>query len=208
MESSYIITIDRELIHEYHLQYLKKNPSCRTLPFAKPKMVKEFNKDGTPKLTKGGNPKSKKTSVNKKDYTIDDCIYGIMSLNDLLIINDRLVMNAKKEKWGDLGVWIAERFNLEGLNITNSLVEFKIFSETKANKDNDNIVAGVKFLNDGLFVKSGMYKDDNYNHINPLVINCDYDKEHPRTEIRISIFDEDIKNVYEKMKIHTENFKN
>ena len=131
-----------------------------------------------------------------------------MSLNEVLVINNRITMNQKKDKWGQLGIWIAKKYNLDNLQISNSVVEYKVFSETQAKKDNDNISGGIKFLNDGLFVKSKMYIDDNYNHINPLIINLDVDKEHPRTEIRISTFDDNIKDVYEKVKIHIDNFKN
>lgn len=208
IKDTYLITIDRELIHEYHQYYLKKHPTAKILPFAKLETVKLFNKDGTPKLTKGGRQKTKKQAISKKKYTVKDCIYGAMSLNEILIINNRMTMNDKKDKWGNLGTWIAKKYNLDNLNISNSLVEYKVFSETKANKDNDNISGGIKFLNDGLFVKSKMYVDDNYNHINPLIINLDYDKKHPRTEIRISVFDDNIKDVYEKIKVHINNWKN
>lgn len=207
IKDTYLIIIDRELIHEYHQYYLKKHPAARNLPFAKLETVKLFNKDGTPQLTKSGRQKTKKQAIGKKKYTINDCIYGAMSLNEILIINNRMTMNDKKDKWGNLGVWIAKKYNLDNLRISNSLVEYKVFSETKANKDNDNISGGIKFLNDGLFVKSKMYMDDNYKNINPLIINLDYDKEHPRTEIRISTFDNNIKDVYKKMNIHIENFK-
>lgn len=207
INNTYLITIDKKLIHEYHLQYIKKHPTAKSLPFARLQTVKVINKDGSPKLTKGGNQATKKQSIKIKDYTIDDCLYGTMSLNELLVINDRMMMNAKKEKWGDLGVWIAEKYNLNDLNMTNSLVEFRIFGETNANRDNDNISAGIKFLNDGMFVKSHMFTDDNWHVINPLLICGGYDKEHPRTEIRISIFDDDIKDEYEKLIIHIENFK-
>lgn len=186
---------------------MKKYPKAKTFPFTKPKNIKEFNADGSPKLTKGGNQKTKKQSITKKNYSIDNCLYGTMSLNELLIINDRMVMNQKKEKWGELGIWIAKKYKLDNLNISNSIVEYRIFGETKANRDCDNISAGIKFLNDGLFVKSHMYIDDNYNNINPLLISLDYDKTHPRTEIRISTFDDSIKNIYEKMSIHIKNFR-
>lgn len=205
--NKYLITIDRELIHEYHLHYMKKYPKVRTLPFAKPKTIKLYNKDKTPKLTKGGNHKTKKQSISKKDYNIKDCIYGALSLNEVLVINNRIVMNQKKSQWGNLGVWIAKKYKLDKLKISNSIIEFKVFSETRAKKDCDNIIGGVKFLNDGLFVKSQMFIDDNYENINPLIITLDYDKEHPRTEIRITTFNDDIRNVYDKMDIHIENFK-
>lgn len=206
-KNTYLITIDRELIHEYHLYYMKKKPTARTLPFAKPKTIKLYNKDGTPELTKGGNQKTKKQSISKKDYTIKDCIYGALSLNEILIINNRITMNQKKSQWGDLGVWIAKKYKLNNLKISNSIVEFRVFSETKAKKDCDNICGGIKVLNDGLFVKSKMYVDDSYEHINPMIITLDHDKEHPRTEIRITTFNDDIRDIYNKISIHINNFK-
>lgn len=131
----------------------------------------------------------------------------MMSLNELLVIPDRFMMNGVKEKWGLLGKWIAKEKGLENLGIKNSLMEYRIYSETNAAKDLDNIAAGIKFLNDGLLVSSGMYIDDNLKHINPLVTVGDYDKVSPRTEIRISIFDEDVRDVYEKMIVHVKNFR-
>ena len=159
-------------------------------------------------MTKGKNQVTKKISVTKAEYEISDCMYGTMSLNELLVINNRMTMNQKKEKWGELGVWIAKKYDFDNLKISNSIVEFRIYGETKAKRDLDNLAGGIKFLNDGLFVKSNMYIDDNYNHINPLIIVGDYSKEHPRTEIRISVFDDTVKDVYEKMAIHIDNFKN
>ena len=206
-ENTYLITIDRKLIHEYHLEYMKKNPSARTLPFTKPRIVKVFDKKGNPILTKGKKQKTKKVSVSKKDYTIDDCIYGTMSLNELLIINNRMTMNSKKEKWGELGIWIANKYKLNNLNISNCIMEYSVFSDTKAKKDNDNISGGIKFLNDGFLVKSKMCVDDNYTIVNPLLISCHYDKDHPRTEIRITTFDDNIRDIYDKLQIHIENFK-
>ncbi|WP_297419429.1 hypothetical protein [Clostridium sp.] len=208
INNTYFITIDRELIHEYHQYYMKKHPSARSYPFAKPKSVKAIDKNGTPILTSGGNQKTKKKAVSKNDYTIDDCLYGTMSLNELLIINNRMTMNNKKQQWGDLGIWIAKKYGLNDLQISNALTEYRVFGETNAQRDADNISAGIKMLNDGLYVKSKMFIDDNWKHINPLLITLDYDKNRPRTEIRISTFDDNVRNVYEKLKIHIENFKN
>lgn len=207
IKNTYLIAIDRELIHEYHQYYMKQHPSARSYPFAKKRNIKLFNKDGSPQLTSGGKQKTKKIAVTKKDYTIDDCIYGILSLNELLIIQNRMTMNQLKDHWCDLGIWIAKKYNLNNLNIQNCMIEFRIFSETLAKKDNDNISGGIKFLCDGFLTKSGLCADDNYFIVNPLLINCHYDNTHPRTEIRISTFDNSIKDVYEKLKIHIKNFK-
>lgn len=118
-----------------------------------------------------------------------------------------MTMNGKKEQWGDLGIWIADKYNLTDLQMSNAIIEYRIFGETKANRDCDNISGGVKFLGDGLYVKSKAFIDDNYNYINPIIISCCYDKEKPRTEIRISLFDNKIKDIYEKMAVHIKNFK-
>ena len=186
---------------------MKTHPRARNIPFAKKKSKKVLNKDGTQATTKGGNKKSKTKARTIKDYTKDDALYGTMSLNELLVINDRLAMNNIKEKWGNLGEWIAKEYELDNLGISNSMIEFRVYGATKAKRDLDNIAAGIKFLNDGLLVKSGMYIDDNYLHINPLLTVGDFDKENPRTEIRISIFDDEINDVYEKLKMHIENFR-
>jgi len=203
----YLITINKEIIHEYHQYYLKQNPKCRSLPFAKKETIKLFNKNGAPKLTKSGRQATKKRAISKKNYKMSDCLYGVLSLNELLIIQNRQVMNGLKHHWGDLGIWLAAKYNLSNLKISNCMIEFRVFSETLAKKDNDNIAGGIKYLGDGFFTQSGMCEDDNYTIINPLLINCDYCKEEPRTEIRISTFDDELKDVYEKMRIHAENFK-
>lgn len=184
------------------MHYKKTHPKSRNVPFAKKITKKLLNKDGSPKLTKGGNKKTKTKARSWKDYDINSCLYGTMSLNQLLVINNRMTMNGIKKKWGDLGEWIAEEYGLVDKQIKNSLVEFRIYGETKAKRDLDNLAAGIKFLNDGLFVKSKMYIDDNYKHINPLIIVGDYDKYNPRTEIRITTFDNEIKDVYEKTQLH------
>ena len=203
----YLITITKELIHEYHLYYMEQNPKCKSLPFAKKETIKLFNKNGTPQLTKSGSQKVRKKAISKKNYKMSDCLYGVLSLNELLVVQNRMVMNGIKHHYGDLGIWLAAKYNLSNLKLSNCMVEFRVFSETLAKKDNDNISGGIKFIGDGLFVQSGFCQDDNYMIINPLLINCDYDKLMPRTEIRISVFDDEIKDVYEKLRIHVENFK-
>ena len=201
------IVINRELIHEYHLYYMEQNPKCKSLPFAKKETVKVFNKNGSPKITKGGKQTTKKKAISKKNYKMSDCLYSVLSLNEILIIQNRMVMNSKKAQWGLLGEWLASKYNLTNLNISNCLMEYRVFSETLAKKDNDNIAGGVKLLNDGLLNYSHFCLDDNYFIVNPLLINCAYDKTSPRTEIRISTFPDEIKNVYEKLALHIENFK-
>lgn len=206
-EEKILITIDRKLMWEYCQYYLKENPRVKSFPLASKITEKLYNKDCTPQLTKGGNPKTKSRKRRINELSLDCMLYGSMSLNEILVIQNRMTMNGIKQKWGNFGMWLADKYNLSNKKIENSLIEVRVFGETQAKRDLDNLAAGIKFLNDGLFVKSKMYIDDNYNHINPLIIVGDYDKEHPRTEIRISVFDNDLKDIYEKNKIHIENWK-
>lgn len=201
-----LITIDKNLMWDYKEHYFKAKPRARTFPFASKITEKLYNPDGSPQLTKGKKQKTKSRKRTRNELTRDSMLYGSMSLNELLVIQNRMTMNGIKEKWSEFGEWIAKRYGLNDKQVDNSIVEFRMYGATKAKRDMDNLSAGIKFLNDGLFVKSGMYVDDNYNHINPLVIVGDYDKQHPRTEIRISIIDNEIKNTYKKMKIHLENW--
>jgi len=190
-----------------YFEYYKSNhPKARTFSFARKITEKLFNRNGTPKMTKGGRQSTKSRNRKFDEITKDDMLYGVLSLNDLLPIDSRSYSTQKK-KWGEFGVFLARLNNLENMNYKNAVVEYKIFSETKANKDIDNLVGASKVINDGLFVQSGMFKDDNYTLINPFIGSAEYNKEYPHTEIRISLIDEKIKDIYSKMQIHIDNFK-
>lgn len=119
----------------------------------------------------------------------------------MLPIDSRIYKNLKSQ-WGEFGLWVAKQYGVNNMQIENSMVEVRVFSETKAQKDNDNIAGGHKLFSDGAFVDSKMFVDDCYLHINPFLIVCEYDKENPRYEIRITIIDNEITDVYEKMKLH------
>lgn len=208
MLNKLLITIDKNLMFEYMTYYFKQKPKARTFPFASTITEKQFNSDGSPKLTKSGKQATKSRSRNKSEISVDNLDYGVMSLNELLVIPDRFMMNGLKEKWGDLGEWIAKYYNIEEKMYSDAVIEFRIYGATKANRDLDNISAGIKFLNDGLFVKSKAFVDDNYNHINPLITVGDYDKDNPRTEIRITLIEDGEKNIYKRIEQHIENWKN
>ncbi len=189
-----LITIDQDLMWE-HYQWYKNQGSVRTYPFCS-KITEKQWLDGAktiPKLTKSKKSQATKTRSRKfSEIEKSNLRYSVLSLNDLLPIDSR-PYNSLKEKWGNLGKWIAEHYDLNDKMYTNAMIEMIVFSATKAHKDVDNIVGGSKLLNDGLYVTSGMFKDDNYNYINPILTSCDYDKEHPRLEIRITIFEDELK---------------
>jgi hypothetical protein len=203
----HLIVLDRDLMWEYYLYYKKKNPRVRTFPFAKKITEKLYKSNGEPQLTKGGRHKTKTRKRNLKEIEKDNLLYKVLSLNDLLPI-DSMNYSTQKKKWGDLGVFLAQHHNVDGMRIENSLVEFRFFAETKAKSDLDNLIGSSKLLSDGLFVQSEMFIDDNYNHINPLLVFAEVDKNYPHMEIRITEFDKrDIK-LYEKVKIHIAKWEN
>lgn len=207
MSNKILITIDRDIMAEYMKYYFEKHPTAKTFPFCSKKVEKLFNKDGSPQLTKGNNQKTKSTSRKKNEIELQHLDYGVLSLNELLVIPDRFMMNNLKQQWSDFGLWLSDYYNITGKMYTNAVIEVVVYGATNANRDNDNTSAGVKFLNDALFVKSKAFTDDNFKVINPLVLSNDTDKNHPRTEILISLCDDNIKHRYEKLQIHIDNWK-
>lgn len=141
-------------------------------------------------------PKARKQPLGTKKS-----MYSVLSLNDLLPINKN-DYSVRKQKWGDFGIWIAKKHGCSDKKIENSMIELRLFAKTKSLKDNDNVAGGYKLFGDGFAVQSGMFIDDNYNHINPLLIACDYDKNNPRLEIRITVFNNNEKDIYIKLKKH------
>lgn len=200
-----LITLDRDIMWEYFQHYKRIKPRCRTFPFASKLRYKLLDKNGEPQRTKGGNIKYKARSRKLSEIEKENLTYKPLSLNELLPI-DSMAYKTLKERWGDLGKWLATENDLDEKLFSNSIVELSIFNEGRANTDADNFGA-VKTLNDGLFVQSNMFIDDNYKHINPFLICVNMDKEHPRTEIKITVLDDSIIDTYEKMKIHLELWK-
>lgn len=103
------------------------------------------------------------------------------SVNQWFILQ-RMSMNALKQKWKDFGVWWVNKLGLSSLKLDNYSMEFTVYFPTKARHDPDNQTP--KFLMDA-FTEAGLIVDDDDKHMHELVLRCRYDKEHPRTEIKI-----------------------
>lgn len=173
-----LITLNRELFAEYDKVYFKNNPRARKSYFM-------------------NDWKSKKKNPKQ--------LYSVLSLNDIIPIDQRMY-NTLKEKWGNFGKYIADKYNFSEKQLTNAVVQFAIYSETRAQKDCDNVSAS-KMLTDGLFVQSGFFVDDSYLYINPFIVSCNYDKENPRCEIRVTVLDDNIKDEFEKIQLHIDTWK-
>lgn len=111
------------------------------------------------------------------------------SINEWFIMQ-RPQMNQYKQQWKDFTKWVVKYYGYENLGIANCTITYKFYYGNKRRMDNDNRTP--KFTNDGL-VESGMLIDDDYSHLNPLILWGGYDKQKPRMEIIIDIVDE-IKN--------------
>lgn len=108
------------------------------------------------------------------------------SLNQWMVL-PRLSMNNLKQKWKEFGIWLIEDYSYQNMKIEKAIITYKFFMPTKRRMDDDNMTP--KFLNDAL-VESGFLVDDDYSHVNPIVIWGGYDKENSRTEILIEILEE------------------
>lgn len=107
----------------------------------------------------------------------------IPSLNTWIIL-PRIQMNALKQKHKDFIIWYIKSLNYQDLKLDNFEMKYTIYMPTKRRSDPDNYTP--KFWNDG-FVESGFIVDDDGKHLKKLIMITDYDKEHPRTEIEITV---------------------
>lgn len=105
------------------------------------------------------------------------------SMNTWMIMK-RTMMNALKQRWKDFIRWFVNEQGYSNLRIEKCEVRQIIYYPTNRRHDTDN--STPKFILDGL-VESGMIIDDDSEHITKLTLECAFDKEHPRTELYITI---------------------
>ena len=94
----------------------------------------------------------------------------------------RPMMNDLKQKWKEFMIWFVEDQGLTNKQIEKCTMTFISYFKTKIRKDCDNTVP--KFILDGL-AESGLIIDDDSLHLTSLTLQCEYDKERPRTKIYI-----------------------
>lgn len=107
------------------------------------------------------------------------------SINQWMIMK-RPVMNALKQRWKEFIMWFVEREGYSNLHIEKCEIEQSVYYPNRRRHDVDNSVP--KFILDGL-VESGMIVDDDSSHLCKLSLQCDVDKEYPRTELNIKIIE-------------------
>lgn len=105
------------------------------------------------------------------------------SINTWMIMR-RPAMNGLKQKWKDFIKWLVQEQGYANLHIEECEISQTIYYPTNRRHDLDN--STPKFILDGL-VESGMIVDDDSKHISKLTMQCNIDKENPRTVIKIKI---------------------
>lgn len=117
-------------------------------------------------------PRAKKNPIKKPYHE---------SINEWMIMR-RMEMNALKQKWKDFITWLVEDQGYTNLCIEKCEITQTVYFSNKRRHDIDNTVP--KFILDGL-IESRMIVDDDWMHIASLTMECRYDKDHPRTELKI-----------------------
>lgn len=98
-----------------------------------------------------------------------------------------LTQDGLKQKWKKYAIWLVEKHGFTDLNIEKCYAVFTFYRPTKRRFDCDNI--SPKFFLDGV-VEAGMLIDDDRNHMNPLIIYGEYDKNNPRMEVEFITLEE------------------
>ena len=107
------------------------------------------------------------------------------TINQWMIMR-RPMMNALKQRWKDFMVWFINDQGYANLRIEKCEMKFTTYYKTNRRHDTDN--SCPKFILDG-FSESGFIVDDDSKHLNPLMLECYVDKENPRTEIEVKVYD-------------------
>ena len=121
-------------------------------------------------------PNRKKFPLKKPiPPSINEWIYG-----------KNFMVSKMKQDWKDFIVWLANDLGLDNIQIERCREYLNLYFDTNRRHDSDNYVP--KFINDGL-TAAGVITDDDFDHINSLVINGCVDADNPRTEIILEVLE-------------------
>lgn len=107
------------------------------------------------------------------------------SINTWMILQ-RPAMNNLKQRWKEFIVWWVDYLGLSDMKLQSFSMIFTTYMPTRRRSDPDNSVP--KFILDG-FTEAGFIEDDDGKHLKALTLSTDYDKDNPRTEIIVRVFD-------------------
>lgn len=109
------------------------------------------------------------------------------SINAWMIMK-RPMMNALKQKWKDFICFFVKEQGYANLHIEKCEIHQIIYYPNNRRHDIDN--STPKFILDGL-VESGMILDDDCKHITKLTLECKIDIQNPRTELSITLLEDE-----------------
>lgn len=122
-------------------------------------------------------PRARKLAIEKPRHP---------SINVWAIL-PRKQMNILKQKWKDFGIWWMKKLGYDGLMLDKVKVDIIVYMPSRRRADIDNNCC-EKFLWDA-FTEAGFWVDDDYLHVTEITSRMGYDKENPRTEIRVVSID-------------------
>ena len=92
-------------------------------------------------------------------------------------------MNALKQKWKDFGIWWIDKLGYKNMMLEHFGIKFKVYRDSKRRADLDNMVP--KGILDS-FTAAGLIVDDDYKHLQYLILVAAVAQNWPRTEITIT----------------------
>ena len=117
-------------------------------------------------------PRAKKVPIEKPRHP---------SINQWCIL-PRPQMNALKQKWKDLSIFLIKYNKLDNMMLDDLDVVCTTYMDTLRRTDTDAYTP--KFIYDG-WTEAGFIVDDDYKHLHSTLLLVDYDKNNSRTEFDI-----------------------
>ena len=130
-------------------------------------IILEFNQEDLEEYIgqwKKLNPRKRKLPVEKP---------MVRSLNQMLVISNRIVQNNHKQNYKEYAIHIAKKYGYDMLGIKSADLSVKYTFSTKIRHDLDNYT--VKEIMDGLS-ECGMIIDDSYFYIHSIKTEAEYQK--------------------------------
>lgn len=112
------------------------------------------------------NPRCRKIPIEKP---------MVRSLNQMLVITNRMVQNGHKQNYKKYAEFIVEEQGYDMIGITSTDLEVHFTFPTKIRHDLDNYLGGCKEIMDS-YSSCGLIIDDDYKHVQSMKATASYEK--------------------------------
>lgn len=113
-------------------------------------------------------------------FTIPGRLPGLNDMTDAARENKYASAQMKKE-YTELVAWCAKSARLPRFDQVDMVITWY---EPNTRRDKDNIMAGQKFILDGL-VQAGVIANDGWKQVGKITHDCQVDRENPRVEVEL-----------------------